>query len=126
MEEQKTETTFLSESGVRVTNTRLIVPTQTFAMSGITSVASFVEKPKRFWPILFLALGGLSLTGGRDYLVLAIPLLAIGGIWFAKQKTKFSVHLSTASGEASALTSEDKQWIDKVVLAINNSIIHRG
>ena len=41
------EQTFLNESGVTVTNTRFIVPAQTYAMSGITSVKSLRRDPKR-------------------------------------------------------------------------------
>ena len=126
MQDQNTETTFLSEDGVRVTNSRFIVPTQTFAMNGITSVQSFEEKPRRFWPIFFIVVGFLSFFGGKDGIALGVLLLVVGGLWLAKQKTMFQVRLSTSSGEAKALSSNDKQWIEKVVLAINASIIHRG
>jgi hypothetical protein len=39
------ERTFLDEGGVTVTNARFVVPVQTYAMSGITSVKSLKHTP---------------------------------------------------------------------------------
>lgn len=125
-QEQAQETVFLSEQGIRVTNTRFILPKQTFAMSGITSVQSSEEKPSKLLPIIFLGIGALSLLGGKDAISFAIIMLAIGGIWLKLQKTTYHVLLHTASGEAKALSSHDEGWVSKVVHAINDSIIHRG
>ena len=120
------EKTFLSEGGVTVTSARFIVRAQTFAMSGITSVKAFEEQPKRAWPIIFLVVGILFLLGGKDSLVLGLILATMGGAWLAIQKATFHVLLATASGEAKALSSHNRQWINKVVAAINEAIVHRG
>src|SRR5579885_3693942 len=114
------EKTFLNESGVTVTNARFIVPSQTFAMSGITSVKAFKEEPRRFWPVIFLLGGIFCLLGGRGTLGWAVILLFIGGIWLIKQKAVFHVILTTASGEAKALSIHSSAWISKVVGALND------
>ncbi len=38
------EKIFLNEGGVIVTSARFVVPSQTYAMSGVTSVKSYEEK----------------------------------------------------------------------------------
>ena len=125
-QEQGQETTFLSEQGIRVTNTRFILPKQTFAMSGITSVQSHEEKPSKAGPIIFFIVGALVIAGGGDAIYFGVIMLIIGGIWLAVRKTTYHVLLHTASGEAKALSSKDGAWISKVVHALNDSIIHRG
>lgn len=121
------EKTFLNEGGVTVTNTRFIVPAQTFAMSGITSVKSFEERKSKTLPILLIVLGVLTLLGARDAgpLAVALAILAVG-IGLLMRKPTFYVLLSVASGEAKALSSKDGAWISKVVAALNDSIVHRG
>ena len=42
------------------------------------------------------------------------------------QKTIYYVGLMTASGESKPMVSKDKNWLDKVVHAINEAIVHRG
>ena len=97
MEETTTEITFFNEGGIQITNTRVILPSQTFAMSGITSISYLGAKPNRFGPVLLMILAVGSLMGGKDFLILALLLLIIGGVWFAKQKTKFQIQINTAS-----------------------------
>ncbi|TXH03234.1 MAG: QacE [Nevskiaceae bacterium] len=121
-----TEKTFLSEGGVTVTNTRFIVPSQTYAMSGITSVKSFEETPSRKGPIILIAIGLLAMLGGKDSIVVALLFLAGGIAWWVLKKAKYHVLLSSASGEAKALSSPDQAWIGRVVGALNDAIVHRG
>lgn len=57
-----------------------------------------------------------------------VGLALIGGavaLWVS-QKPEFSVLLYTSSGEAKALTSKDGNLISKVVVALNDAIVHRG
>jgi len=127
MQQEKQETTFLNEQGVRVTSSRFILPSQTFAMSGITSVQSSIEKPKRLMPAIFIAIGAVLLVGvPKDTWQFDVFCLAVGGAWLALQKTIYHVLLHTSSGQAKALSSKDEQWISKVVHALNDSIVHRG
>lgn len=117
------ETVFFQYEGVRVTNTRFIVDGQTFAMNNITSVKAIEKKPNRVLPILMIALGGLvALNGEAGALVFSL----IGAVWFALQKTVFHVMLHTAGGETSALKTYQREYVDRVVTALNNAIVHRG
>jgi hypothetical protein len=120
------EKTFLSEGGVTVTNARFIVPAQTYAMSGVTSVESFEETPSRKGPIILIAIGLLAMFGGKDTIVVALLFLAGGIAWWFLAKAKYHVVLSSASGKATALSSSDRDWIARVVGALNDAIVHRG
>ena len=117
------EREFFRYEDVTVTNSRFIVASQTFAMSNITSVRASVTPPSRFWPIAFVVVGVLFLLGSA---AVGIGLIVIGGIWLALQKTYYHVSLTTAGGETKALTSDQQEYIDKVVRALNDAIVHRG
>ena len=123
------EKVFLSEGKVKVTNARFMVPSQTFAMSGITSIKTSKEHPSRTSPIIVIAIGIGSLAGVKFFPLLALvalALIAVGGVWLYLTKTIFHIVLTSASGETKALSSKDRKWISKVIAALNDSIVHRG
>ena len=123
MEEQ----TFLSERGVTITNTRLIVPGETYAMSGVTSVTTLKHKPSRWGPGVLIGLGVMALFGASaSAITTAVVFLAMGVGWWLLQKPTYSVVLKTASGETEALSSKDEAFIARVVNAVNESIVSRG
>lgn len=70
---------FLREGSVTVTKTRFIVPSQTYAMSGITSVSSTMEAPKR-WKSLLLVLAGVGLLPNIETIGLGLILLIIAAM----------------------------------------------
>ncbi len=119
MEEQS----FLSEGEITVTTTRFIVPSQTYAMSGITSVKSSYDPANRLYPIVCGVIGLLCMVPAP---FAAFFFIVIAIIWWIGQKTTYHVVLTTASGEAKALTSTNKQFIAKVIEALNNAIVARG
>lgn len=117
------ETTFFEHEGVRVTNSRFIVDGQTFAMTNITSVKPLEQKPNRVLPIILIVIGIIpALNDAYGGLVLTL----IGVIWLAMQKTTYHVMLHTAGGETSALKTFQKEYLQRVVTALNNAIVHRG
>ncbi len=118
------EKTFLSLDDVRVTSARFIVPSQTFAMAGITSVKNSVEPPKRAYPIWCGIFGIVALIA--DVYLLGVLLLALAAVWWIGQKAQHHVVLATAGGEMTALSSKDKSYIASVVKALNDSIVARG
>ena len=118
------ETTFFQNDGVRVTNARFVVDGQTFALSNITSVKTSQKSPGRLWPILLVIVGGLMAISTGQYAWLI--LLLAGGGWLVLQKTMYHVLLHTAGGETSALRSYQKEYVESVVTALNNAIVHRG
>jgi hypothetical protein len=117
------EKTFFQYEGVHITNTRFVVDGQTFAMNNITSVKPMEKKPSRIGPILLIVIGLLLVLNGTYG---GLVLSAIGGVWFALQKTIYHVMLHTAGGETSALKTHQREYLDKVVGALNNAIVHRG
>lgn len=119
MEEQ----IFLDESGVKVTNARFITYGKTQALAGITSVSTLVKNPNRLWPIILIILGGiLAFNGDITFGILAL----IGILWLVFQKSTYYVRLESASGTSNALESKDKDFIFRVVDALNDAIVARG
>ncbi len=120
------ETTFLSEAGVTVTQARFMVPGQTYAMSGVTSVKQIDESPSRKGPLVLGVIGVLALAGGAQGIIAAIIFIAAAAAWWYFQKSKHIVVLHSASGESRAFISGDAALVNRVVDALNNAIVHRG
>jgi hypothetical protein len=117
------EKVFFDSKGVKVTSSRLLTFGTTTSMRGITSVSKFIHKPSRKGPIILFVVG-LILFAWQWYIGLAVVALAV--VWWFSQKPEFSIRLATASGESEALADKDEQFIDDVVNALNDSIVHRG
>ncbi|KAB2902829.1 MAG: hypothetical protein F9K35_03600 [Burkholderiaceae bacterium] len=117
------EKTFFEYENVKVTNARFLVDGQTFAMSNITSVASAQDDPSRVGPILVM-LFGFAMCASN--LVAGLIVAAIGALWWWKQKSTYHVMLKTAGGETKALTSNQEDYVRKVIAALNDAIVHRG
>lgn len=96
-------------------------------MNGVTSVKQAVNWPSRFWPIVITIVGLLAMLGGSaGSITFGILLLVAAVIWWTQQKTEWLVVLSSSSGETRALASQDQGFIQGVIEALNQSIIHRG
>jgi hypothetical protein len=117
------EKIFLDEKGVKVTNARFVTFAKTHALAGITSVSSYVIPPKRKGPIV-VAILGVILFFVKWYL--GIVFIALGVAWWISQKRIYQVVLSSASGSEDALSDPDSEFINRVVNALNEAIIHRG
>jgi len=117
------ERTFFEHEDVKVTNARFISGSQTYAMSNVTSVKAFEAKPKRLGGILVLILG---LAVAVNTPVVGLIIAAAAGYYLYQQKTMYHLMLSTAGGETSALKTNQREYLDKVVAALNQAIIHRG
>ena len=133
------EVSFYSDDqGVRVTNTRLIVDSTTYAMGNITSVSRATHPPSRLGPIivgavsvLFFAqafIGGTSVAHKDALPLLGIGTVVLGGavLWWIMQKTVYALRVASSSGEATPISSTDRARIDKIVQAVNEAIISRG
>lgn len=117
------EVTFFTQGGVRVTNTRFVVDGQTFAMNNITSVKRGTTSPKRALPALLTLVGVWALAMRHTE---GIALAVAGIAWLAVQRPLYHVTLHTAGGETNALTSKAKDYVDSIVTAVSNAIVHRG
>ena len=125
------EKVFFDNGDVTVTNARFISNGQTYVMSNITSVKNLIEDPSKTGPVIFIIIGGIIALAGLGNtsfgaILVGAAILAVGVLWFKGLKSKYYVALATASGETRALTSEDKSFIDTIVKALNDAIIHRG
>ncbi|WP_228892551.1 DUF6232 family protein [Pseudoduganella aquatica] len=120
------ERVYFDNGKVKVTNSRVVVLNQTYAMSGITSVSFVEEKPNRLLPVA-LAIGGAVGAGslGLNIWVCAAAVLP-GVAWLLIQRSRFSIAIGSASGDTKALTSKYKDFVHGVVDAINAAIIERG
>ena len=140
------ETTYYSDRGVRITNARAIFGPKTYALANISSVQMGVIPAKRAMAIL-VALGGLCVTtcmglsalgallnrdsagvGAFISIATLLPALVMaGGIYFAvTAKPTYTVRLAATSGEAQAMASTDKVFVQGLVDALNEAIVHRG
>lgn len=119
------EKMFFESGNISVSNSRFIVDGQTYAMGNVTSVKTGIEEAKKGAGILIGLVGLIVLFGGKSIIWGGI-ILIVGILAFLGTKHKYSVVLSTSSGENQALTSEDKAHIEKVVSALNDAIVSGG
>ncbi|HVZ39672.1 MAG TPA: DUF6232 family protein [Candidatus Kapabacteria bacterium] len=119
MSEQK-----IFENGdVVVTDKRFIVDGRTYPVANITSVRALERTPNRIIPILLIA-GGLlivpKLKGGSLF-----PI-GVGVLWLLHARKSYHVGVTTAAGEAQALTRRDERLVTEVVGALNRAIAMQG
>ncbi len=126
------ETSFYSDqSGVRVTDKRVIVGNTTYSLANITSVSNSVEKPSLTGPILSIVIGLLLLVAGASgksggaALIGALVVL-FGIVWYRGCKPLWHLRIASASGESTPLRSTNQQWITNIARAINEAIIHHA
>lgn len=119
------EKVYFEEGDVTVTKARFIVPGQTYAMSGITSVKAGFDQPLK-GPAILGGIGVIGMFSGEVGAIIICLLLVAGAIlWFIKGK-KHIVILSSASGEAEALSSTNAGFIGRIIAALNDAIVGRG
>ncbi|WP_244828916.1 DUF6232 family protein [Caballeronia sp. TF1N1] len=121
----RTERVFMDEGPIRVTSARFLVPGNTFAMSGVTSVRHIEKDPALVFGYL-LIIGGVFLCLSPSLIAMGVIFVLGGAIYLWKGKGRYDVRLQTASGEIKALTSRDKDFVRRVVYALNEAIVYRG
>ncbi len=117
------EKSFFEYEDVKVTNVRFISGTQMYAMSNITSVKTSEQKPNRIWGVLALLIG---LATAINSPVAGAIISVAAGLFLYFQKTTYHVMLATSGGETSALKTYQREYLDKVVHALNQAIVYRG
>ncbi|MFN1218414.1 DUF6232 family protein [Chryseobacterium kwangjuense] len=119
------ETTFYKDLNVTVTQSRYVTQSKTYAMRNISSVHVFeIIKSKKLPAVLIII--GLLLLFSEDARIVGIILAVIGALILFLIKNEYAVRISTNSGEANSIISKDKIYIQKIVNALNQAIIHRG
>jgi hypothetical protein len=59
-------------------------------------------------------------------LAIGLLMLGVGITMWRNAKADYSVALHASGGEVKALTSQDGQYIRRVVAALNDAIVHRN
>ncbi|POR54541.1 hypothetical protein B0G62_102149 [Paraburkholderia eburnea] len=129
------EKVFLQLDNVKVTSARFMVPGQTFAMSGITSVQHWRTPRKWLFGALLIFMGlpmlltGVSISraeGSAGPLTLGLILAGLGAYLLWRGRPQSQVRLQSASGEAKAFTSHDDALVRRIVAALSDAIVYRG
>lgn len=137
---ERAEPTFYSdENGVRITSTRLIMPGKTknegpstYTMANITSVKTEKQDPNRSAGITVAIIGVVLIVAGVKLNIVGMTIggavLIIAGVASAiLVKPTYHLKIASASGEIDALPpTKDKQYVERVVTAINEAVIKRG
>lgn len=119
------ETTFYQDSSVTVTQSRYITQSKTYAMRNISSVHIFEIEKSRAIPILMILFGIPFLFSG-DIFWIGLILIVLGILILFSIKNEFAVRISTNAGEANSIVSKNRDYVQKIVSALNDAIIHRG
>jgi len=117
------EKTFFEYDDVKVTNTRFITGSQTFAMSNVTSVKTQVDKPSKLWPLLGIVIG-LAIASGAPPIGIGVVLVCVAILFL--RKPLYHVMVTTSGTETSALKTKQREYLERVVGALNEAIVHRG
>lgn len=123
------ERVFFNSDNVYVSLTRFIAFGQTYAMSGVTSVSEVEIKPDQSGSIILVFLGAIFLLLGlasAAFLAIGLPLLLWGAINWASKEIHYSIMLTISSGQVKAVVSKDREFISKIVQALNDCIVARG
>ena len=131
------EKVFFDAGDVRVTNARFVVAGQTFPIAAISSVRTGRGAPRSMkipgWLLVLgvvLALWGAGSgisAGGGPSLALGAGLAAVAIYLVATAPMPdYTVTLTTSAGEQNALSSQDKDMIERVVQSLNDAIVARG
>ncbi|MFT3918151.1 DUF6232 family protein [Cloacibacterium sp.] len=119
------ETTFYQDATVTVTQSRFVTHSKTYAMRNISSVHIFEIVKSKVIPIILIILG-LPMLLSKEAIFYGIVTILIGVLWLIFNKNEYAVRISTNAGEANSIVSKNKAYIQKIVNALNEAIIHRG
>jgi hypothetical protein len=79
--------------------------------------------------VVFAALGSFKPSeagASLMFVVIAAAILGVGILWLRSLKPTFHVILASAAAERQGLSSKDGTLINRVTVAINDAITHRG
>lgn len=129
------EITVFEDSSATITSRRIVVGGTTYALRNITSVKMGTTEPSGCGSGCLMFFGGLGVCGAIYDLIskgawmgmsvfLVFLAAAVGGVmWQRTLKTSYSLILVSSSGETHALSSPDKDYVEKVVAHISDAIV---
>jgi hypothetical protein len=118
------EHTFFEYEDVKVTNARFVSGGQTYAMNNVTSVKPFEQKPSRVGGVIVLLIGLVFLANSS--FTMGLIITALSAYYLYQQKTIFHVVLATSAGETKALKTYQRDYLNRVIAALNDAIVYRG
>ena len=127
------EMTIYQDTNIHVTNLRAMLQGKTYAMANVTSVSMHTEHKSPVAGVFVAVLGAMILLMGlasRElagcFGVFGLLLLTVGAVHAASQKNVYWVRIGSASGETNALSARDRDYIQRIVAAMNEAIVRRG
>ena len=119
------ERVFYQQGDILVTNTRLVIGARTFALRNLASVEmGIIEKKPSLLIGFILMLGlGLLIFGSWGTKVFGLGCLAIVVFYIKSMRPKFIVRIESNAGTIDAIASQDRSYIESVVVAINEAIM---
>lgn len=122
------EKTYYSDRDITITSTRAILGPKTYAMANITSVSVGELQQEQGCGCSIVAVGFLMLAGLFSSETILVGLLGVVGVVvgfiFMSQKT-YVVRIGSASGESDALQHQSREYVEKIVRAVNEAIVDR-
>jgi hypothetical protein len=112
------------ENEIFISKLRFIADNQTYAMSGITSVKFETIRPSSALP-LFLLIIGVIFGIVQAYTYAAIIIIVGFAVGFLRPD-RYAVTLVTSGSEVRSYISKDKEFVGRIVKALNDAIILRG
>lgn len=128
------EVSVYQDANIYVTNLRAMLQGKTYAMANVTSVSVFTQVGNKTPGVIVAVLGGFLFLGGFGgdngvqgcFFTFGLIMLAIGVALFVSAKDVYWVRIGSASGEMNALSSKDRDYIMRIVNAMNDAIVRRG
>lgn len=126
--EKKTkEKVFYKDLTVKVTQFRYTTDNKTYAIKNISFVAINKTIGCRFCAKLIIITGLIALFIPNDFqIIIGGILVVLGIIWYISIRDLFTVCIGTNGKTINSITSNNKDYIKKIVDAVNQAIIHRG
>ena len=129
---ESTETTFLQEDFVKVTDQKVIIGTTAYPLIEIKAVR-LTTQPKSYRS-LWLVAAGLPLIiwslldetrQFAPFLNIGAALILVGLVLVVLSKPTYGIQIAGAAGEKSILKSTKLAFVQKAVDAIKNAITYR-
>lgn len=122
------EKTYLNQGNVVVTNTRVVIGGKTYAMTNVTSVSMAKQSSSILPPVIAITVGVIiaAIVGGTFGNIIAVASIIGGLVLLFTRKPNYVVKIGSASGESDALISNDQDYVQKIVNALNQAIVSRG
>ena len=135
--------------GIKVTSTEFITHKANYLIAGISDVRMHLIKASKTPGILLIVLGIIGMVAGAMHLlstvdippsyvgnILMTPnrlvfaigavLLLLGVLLVVLMRDKYAVKILTAEGEKEPVVSPRQDYINQIVTAVQNAVLHYG